>query len=148
MCEIAKDLKDVNFIFIGTGPEEEYIKDQAESESNIKFVGFVKNKLLYKYYSVADIFCIPSQYEEGFGRVVMEAVACGCPVVGSNKGGIPEALGEGVSILVEPAKENIKEVIEELYENREKYINLKNNCRNYAEKNFSEENTNLITKYY
>jgi len=148
LCEVAKEIPDMNFVFIGTGTDEDYLKEQEKKNRNIKFVGFVRNDLLYKYYNSSDVFCIPSQYEEGFGRVVMEAVACGLPVVGSNKGGIPEALDSSVSILIEPTVENLKRKIEELYRNKDRYFKLKNNCRNYAEKNFSEKNIELITKYY
>lgn len=148
LAEVAKQVPEINFLFIGTGPEENYLKQQAIEHRNIKFIGMVKNTQLYRYYNVADIFCIPSQYEEGFGRVVMEAVACGLPVVGANKGGIPEALDNTVSVLVDPTVENLKNSIEELYKNKEKYLELRVNCRRYAEKNFSEENIDLITKYY
>ena len=148
LCEVAKEIPDMNFVFIGTGPDEDYLKEQEKKNRNIKFVGFVRNDLLYKYYNSSDVFCIPSQYEEGFGRVVMEAVACGLPVVGSNKGGIPEALDSSVSILIEPTVENLKREIEELYRNKDRYFKLKNNCRSYAERNFSEKNIELITKYY
>jgi len=148
LCEVAKEIPDMNFVFVGTGPDEDYLKEQEKKNRNIKFVGFVRNDLLYKYYNSSDVFCIPSQYEEGFGRVVMEAVACGLPVVGSNKGGIPEALDSSVSILIEPTVENLKREIEELYRNKDRYFKLKNNCRSYAERNFSEKNIELITKYY
>jgi glycosyltransferase involved in cell wall biosynthesis len=148
LIEVAKLLRNINFIFIGAGPEALFLKAMERKLNNVKFLGAVRNYDLSKYYSSADIFCIPSQYEEGFGRVVMEAVACGLPVVGSNKGGIPEALDDSVSILVDPTAENLRKPIEELYENQEKYSELKNNCRKYAEENFSEKNLKLITKYY
>ena len=108
----------------------------------------VPNHELYKFYNVADLFCIPSQYEEGFGRVVLEAVACGLPVVGSNKGAIPEALNEEVSILVDPNAENLEGAIRKLYLDKEYYEKISSNCRRYAEENYSEKNIKLITRYY
>jgi len=148
LSAVAEKLSEVNFVFVGVGPEEGFLKEKAKEHLNIKFVGAVKNTELFRYYNLADIFCIPSQYEEGFGRVVMEAVACDLPVVGAKKGGIPEALDETVSVLVDPTAENLKSSIEELYQNQEKYQKLKNNCRVYAEKNFSEKNVGIITKHY
>ena len=148
LCKVAKQLRKINFIFIGAGPEEKYLKKASTNIKNINFVGMVPNKELYKYYNCADIFCIPSQYEEGFGIVIMEAVACGLPVVGAKKGGIPEALDESVSILVPPTAEKIKEVIHKLHKDNSLYEKLASKCRDYALRNFSEENINLITKWY
>jgi len=62
----------------------------------------------------------------------LEAVACGVPVVGSNKGRIPEALNETVSILVDPTKGNLKSAISELHLDKQKYQKLANSCRQYA----------------
>lgn len=148
LATLAKTLKDIQFLFIGVGPEETAIKSAAQNHPNICFLGKVNNSDLNNYYNSADLFCIPSIYEEGFGRVCMEAVACGLPVVGSNRGGIGEALDPTVSVLVEPSIENLKGVILDLYNDREKLRELKNNCRDYAIKNFSKESVDLILKHY
>jgi len=148
LLEVAKSLPYIQFIFIGIGPEEPMLKEMSQRYKNIVFVGKVPNKELPEYYNRADIFCIPSQYEEGFGRVVMEAVACGVPVIGSNKGGIPEALDETVSILTEPTAENLSKKILQLYHDRNAYYMMKENCRTYALGHFSEENVAHITSHY
>lgn len=146
--EVAKLLPQVQFVVIGVGPEEEFINSQLHSTQNLIFLGAVPNIELSRYYNIADVFCIPSLYEEGFGRVVMEAVACGLPVVGSNKGGIKEALDESVSILVEPTVDNIAREIESLYKNEKLFLAKKENCRLYAEKNFSSKNIEYIVNQY
>ena len=148
LATLAETLKNIQFLFIGSGPEETTIQTAAQNHTNIRFLGKVNNSDLNHFYNSADLYCIPSIYEEGFGRVGMEAVACGIPVVGSNRGGIGEALDPTVSVLVEPSVENLKKVILDLYNDREKLQKLKNNCRDYAIKNFSEENVELILKHY
>jgi len=148
LVEIAQELDQVQFVFVGGGPLESFLKDVSDKNSNIDFLGQVQNLHLPYYYNSADIFCIPSQYEEGLGRVVMESVACGTPVVGSNRGGISEALSETVSILVEPTHNNLKNAIKMLYIDKEKLKTLKNRCRDYAIANYSEQNLDLITKHY
>ena len=55
---------------------------------------------LVNLYNLADAFVFPSLYE-GFGLPVLEAQACGAPVTASNKGSVPEALGEG-GLLFDP----------------------------------------------
>ncbi len=55
----------------------------------------------------ADAFCLPS-FSEGFGLTVLEAMACGAPVVVSNRGSLPEVVGEA-GITVEPTPEGVAE---------------------------------------
>jgi glycosyltransferase involved in cell wall biosynthesis len=148
LVKIARELEQIQFVFIGSGPLESFLKSSSDQISNIKFLGQVQNADLPPYYNSADLFCIPSQYEEGLGRVVMESVACGTPVVGSNRGGISEALNESVSILIEPTHSNLKNAIEMLYINKKKLKALKNCCRDYAIINYSKQNLDLITRHY
>jgi len=145
--KIAKKISYINFIFIGTGPESKYLNSLSKYQ-NIKYLGGIKNTDLLDYYNSADIFCIPSLYKEGFGRVVMEAIACGLPVVGSNNGGIKEALDDSVSILTKPTITNIQKSILKLYADKKLYQKLKSKTINFAKKNFSDKNIKLIIKFY
>lgn len=146
--EVAKRLPQITFVLVGTGPLESYAKESAAAYPNLIFLGSVDYKRLHLYYNISDILCIPSQYEEGFGRVATEAVACGSPVVGSNKGGIPEALDETVAILVAPTVDNLERSISRLFNDRDYYQQLKSNCRKYAENNFSSKNAEIILECY
>ena len=148
LVEIAHELDQIQFLFIGAGPLESFLKNASKQNPNIQFLGNVQNYDLPAYYNSADIFCIPSQYEEGLGRVVMESVACGIPVVGSNRGGISEALNKTISILLEPTHDNLKNTIQMLHIDKQKLIALKMNCRNYATMNYSKQNLDLITRHY
>lgn len=151
LCEAAIALPDINFIIIGAGPLENYIKKMAKSYNNILYIGKVINNELNEYFGIANLLCIPSQYEEGFPRVPMEAVACGLPVIASNKGGkggLTEMLDEDVALFIDPTVDNIKRAILNLSQDKSLYMTLKNNCRNYALRNFSQDNINLIIKYY
>ena len=103
---------------------------------------------LHIYYNLGDIFCIPSQYEEGYGRVAAEALACGSPVVGSNKGGIPEVVSSDVGILVDPSVKNLAKAILRLHEDHELFNRLQQSCRSYSEKKFSSRNADIIFKVH
>ena len=66
----------------------------------VKILGFVPDDDLVKIYNLAEVFCLPSFYE-GFGIGILEAMACGCPVVTGNVSSMPEVAG-GAAVLVDP----------------------------------------------
>ncbi len=69
-------------------------------ERFVHFCGWVEQKDLPSIYSLALVFAFPSVYEE-FGIPVVEAMSCGCPVVASNTGAIPE-LTKSAALLSDP----------------------------------------------
>lgn len=69
-----------------------YIQEY-KSNDRIRFLGRVSDDELIEYYRNAVAFVFPSLYE-GFGIPVIEAQACGCPVISSNSSSLPEVLGE------------------------------------------------------
>lgn len=151
LIRVAKKLsaiEDVYFVFIGDGPLTGEVKAASNNFGNIIYVGEVENKELSPYYNAADVVIVPSLYEEGFGRVILEALSCGTPVIASNRGGIPEALDESVGMLIEPEVDEIVQTVESLYESPEKLANLRRNCRAYAIKKFSEDNATAIEDAY
>jgi glycosyltransferase involved in cell wall biosynthesis len=66
----------------------------------IRFTGFVPEEEIPLWYNAADFFVYPSAYE-GFGLPPLEALACGTPVVASNRSSLPEVLGDA-AVLVDP----------------------------------------------
>lgn len=64
-----------------------------EESKNIFVIGFVPNEDLVKMYNLANVFVMPSLYE-GFGLPVLEAMMCGCPVITTKKGSLPEVAGD------------------------------------------------------
>ena len=86
----------VVLLIIGKGPEKERLETQAVKAglvNNIRFLDFVPNSELPRYYSIADIGIYPSIGDEAFGISIAEAMACGKPVIASYIGGIPEVVG-------------------------------------------------------
>lgn len=73
-------------------------------KDNIIFTGYVSEKELTALYQAADLYVDPSLYE-GFGFQVIEAMACGIPVITSNVTSLPEVIGEA-GILVAPTDIN------------------------------------------
>lgn len=75
-----------------TGYEFEFASQHLGSRLHV--TGFLPEADLVRFYNLADLFVYPSFYE-GFGLPVLEAQACGCPVVASNRTSCPEVGGSG-----------------------------------------------------
>ena len=82
---------------IGGGPELENLQKQATSlavEKQIRFVGPRRGEELARELNAHRIMVIPSRWHEPFGVVALEGIACGCVIVASSGGGLPEAAGD------------------------------------------------------
>lgn len=133
--------KNITLRIIGSGPLEK------EIQSSI-YLGRVDYDQLPLYYSAADVLIVPSVHEEGFGRVILEALACGTPIIGANRGAIPEAMDESVGKLIDVSPRNIKNAVEYFFKNRDKLKKLARNCRAFAERRYSEKNVEKIIGAY
>ena len=98
-------LRRTDFLIVGDGNLrkdcEEFVK--RENLKHVKFVGRVSAEELPNFYAVSDIVVFPSIWQEPFGRVVIEAMAAGKPVIGSNVGGVSDLLTRKNGFLVEPS---------------------------------------------
>ncbi len=93
--------ENIRWRIAGTGPDIDYVKELVSSlnlDGQVEFCGFVADGLLPSFYNEADLFILCSRennnsvYVEGFGLVFLEAQSCGLPVIGTNTGGIPDAI--------------------------------------------------------
>ena len=97
--QVARRYNSVQFIVIGDGEVGPEIKKKCVRYNlNILFKGTVSPEEMPFWLNVLDALVVPSR-NEGFPCIISEAQACGCPVVGSNAGGIPEAVGDGGLIV-------------------------------------------------
>jgi len=140
--------KKIRLLMASDGPLKNEVLNYQKKYKNVIYVGRLTQEQLPLYYSAADLFIIPSTHEEGFGRVILESLACGTPVIGSNRGAIPEAMDNTVGRLIEITPENIINAVEYFYKNSVKLEKLSKNARSFAEKRFSEKNAETIIKAY
>ncbi|MBQ4584456.1 MAG: glycosyltransferase [Bacilli bacterium] len=128
--EVAKRLKDDNIRFkmniIGTGNLEnklrEYIKDN-ELENEVYLLGAVNNKLVRSYMESANIYLFTSDYEEGWGAVLNEAMNSACAVVACHAiGAVPFMVRHNQNALIykNGSKEELFSYTKELITNSKK----------------------------
>lgn len=155
LLSAGKSFAKINFVFVGSGPEEKKIQTAAQVRKNIYFLGSLSQqkqrefKKLLTLYRAADLFVSLPNYDEGFATVYLEAIASGTPVLAANKGCLPYFLKPSVSALIEPDLAKLKKELKRLfYEDKEKLAKMTKNCRPYALKNFSEKNAKVILDAY
>lgn len=133
-------------IIAGEGPERPGLERLAHDLGigrHVIFPGFVPNEDIQKYYAACDIFVLPAIIDrygdtEGSGTILLEAMATGKPVIGSNVGGIPYALRHGGGFLVrEKDPQQIAEMIRVLLGNGELRHRIGNEGRKIVEEEFS-----------
>lgn len=81
---------------IGTGPEEGALREQCAQlglQNQVTFTGKKTGGELVQLLNRHQIMVVPSRWQEPFGLVALEGAACGCVVIGSECGGLPDAIG-------------------------------------------------------
>ena len=96
MAKLATDGLRPRLLIIGRGPEEQRLRDQTTTlglAGQVAFAGPLSGEALVRRLNEARILVVPSLWNEPFGIVALEGIACGLAVVGSAGGGLPEAIG-------------------------------------------------------
>jgi glycosyltransferase involved in cell wall biosynthesis len=101
--EVRRRVDDVLFIVAGTGPLATALRQRVAErklDSFVRFVGYVADEDLPTLYRAADLFVVPTVALEGFGLVVLEALACGTPALVTPIAGLPEVVSELEKALI------------------------------------------------
>lgn len=118
-----KKYKDVRFVYV----------------ENVKF------KDLPKYYQSADVVCIPSLYAEGVPRVAIEALSSGCALITSDRGALPELIGDHCfGFAVKPTVQEFKKWILYLYDNRILLEDAKERAYRYSRMCLTKDNAKVF----
>jgi teichuronic acid biosynthesis glycosyltransferase TuaC len=149
---VQKKRPDVLLVMCGAGPEEaalhKLIREKG-MEQTARMVGEVEPERMNKWLQASDLFVLAS-HTEGMPNVVMEAMACGLPVVATAVGGLPGALGDcDGSILVQPENvDELEKAIVKVISDNQLREHMKVAARNRAEEQFGgKRNARLILDY-
>ena len=116
-------------------PYLHYLKQLTKElsvENHVTFIDFIPEEDLKKIYSVSKVYVMASRTlhetgdSEGFGITFLEANACGCPVIGSYEGGIPDAVENEINGLLVPSDSpnDISKSIKKLFSNEDYRKNI------------------------
>lgn len=150
---------DANLYIVGKGPLEKELKKQALKYKNkITFLGPKTHQELPEIYASADVFVAPSVTaedgdQEGFGLVIIEAMASGTPVVASRSGGIVDIIQDGENGFLTEEKNTVElaQKINCLINNKEIYEKIKihglETVQQYDYKNIALKYKKIIDVY-
>lgn len=109
---------------LGSGPLSDSLPRLARDlhiASRVRFAPWVASSEMPQFYNSLDILVVPSltlpNWKEQFGRVIMEAMACGVPVVGSDSGEIPNVIGDAGVIVPEGDSAALAHALDRLISN-------------------------------
>ncbi len=130
----------VSEVYSGFNKYESEIK--KEGKGFITILKNIQNNQISKYYADSAVLVMPSLDIDSFGFVLIEAMACGCPVITSDLPGPVSIVNKNVGLIVE--KGNVKETskaIIKMLEKRDR-ANIRINCRSYVKDNFNWDDIN------
>ena len=107
--------RETNLTIVGDGPELPRLKHQVDAlglAGRVTFAGKVEGEALARLLARHRILAIPSVWEEPFGIVALEGAACGCVVLGTDGGGLPEAIGPSGIVVSRSDPDALADAIE------------------------------------
>jgi len=94
MPQVIEDVGNARFLVAGSGTHEQELRAQAATlglDAHGTFLGWIGDDVLHSLYRIANLTVVPSIYEP-FGLVALEAMACGCPCLVADTGGLREVV--------------------------------------------------------
>jgi glycosyltransferase involved in cell wall biosynthesis len=104
---VKKEFPDIRLVIAGKGPDEDKLKEQLP---DAKFLGWIDHDSLPDIYSAGDMLLMPSRFDT-FGNVIVEAFACGCPVISYSTKGPRDIIGNEKSGYLVNTREKMAETV-------------------------------------
>ena len=149
---VLQALPHTRLALVGDGPYRQQLEKIFENTAT-NFVGYLAGEELASAYASGDAFLFPSSTET-LGLVLLEAMAAGCPVIGANRGGIPDIISDGKNgCLFDPdgvneGSESLIKATEKILTNDLEHQSMRKAAREEAERWNWASATNQLRGYY
>jgi len=132
--------------FVGEGPYKDALRKTAAVcgiTRKVSFIPYVKSEEVPAHLRGFDVLVLPSQttrnWKEQFGRVLVEAMACGVPIIGSDSGEIPHVIGDAGLIFREGNAEDLSQLLGRMMHEPELRADLARRGRERVLQDYSQE---------
>lgn len=131
---------DVELLIVGTGSLENRLRTEAKVDRlPVRFLGNVPHSQLPEVLNSSTLFVLPSHYE-GHPKTLLEAMACGVPVIGTNVTGIRELIAHGeTGYLCDTSPEGISTAIQDVLADADLRARMGRNAREFVVEHFALE---------
>lgn len=122
------DGKEYSLTIIGDGPEMEPLKELTiihNISHQVRFLGFLTGQAIVSELNAHRFLLVPSRWEEPFGIVALEGMACGCIPIVSDGGGLPDAVGSAGVVFERNSLDSLVQSTIQLLEDEKKQENLR-----------------------
>jgi glycosyltransferase involved in cell wall biosynthesis len=144
---LLRNVQNVELLIVGSGSSSMQIQisqlvENLKIGGKVKFLGSIEYSNMPQIHNLADVFCLPSiptkTWAEQFGYSMVEAMACGKPVVSTSTGSIPEVVKDrATGILVKPNDpRGLESALEELILNKQERDAFGSNAREWVLQKF------------
>ncbi|WP_426092454.1 glycosyltransferase family 4 protein [Flavobacterium sp. DSR3-2] len=147
------DGKEYSLTIIGDGPEMEDLKELTKNYNlnpQVRFLGFLKGIAIVRELNIHRFLLVPSRWEEPFGLVALEGLACGCIPIVSDGGGLPDAIGKAGVLFKRNSLLSLVQTTKKLLKNnadQTRLIQLANSHLNlHTQKEVSQRYFDVILK--
>ena len=154
LIKAFKNIKNSKLYIAGDGPDIEKVKKyihENNMDDTVKLLGYLNSSQVKEYVRKARFIVVPSIWYENCPYSVLETLAMGKPIIGSNLGGIPELVKDNETGLIYKYNSviELEEKMNDLLNNKEKAVQFGKNAKEIAKKDFSkDEYYDKIIKIY